>query len=265
MPVVIASGVSPINHAVVLWDNKANISNISGSSTAAGFPAVNAVDVNTWSSWKPSAAPSAIMIDYGAATSVNSVGVAAHNLFSSGVTDLRVEHSDNGTNWTLVHNFTPPSNDDLLIIIPQSSHRYWRINIIGAVANIGYLSFGTRLNFPHSPIDDYVPLNHARQYTKLRNDSLKGQWLGNRVIAAGAETEIDMGYVTRSWADTNLPAFKSHYDQGGTFFWASCPSKYPLDMGYCQAAGDDETMAITYVEADKMSTVSFGVKSYVAQ
>lgn len=265
MPVVVSGAIGPVNRAVVLWNNLANVGNISGSASLATNPAVNAVDPDTWSSWRAPAAPSAISCNLGSPFEVDAVGIAAHTLFSSGVTQIQIQHSTNGASWTTALAYTPTSDDDLFFIFQPLTYAYWRVNISGQPANIGYVSFGKRLTFPSAPVDDYVPLNYAREYTKMRNESLKGQLLGNRVIAAGAATEVDLGYVTRAWGDTYVPGFKSHYDQGGTFFYAGCPSKYPMDMGYCWGDGDSSTVSLTYVEADKLSTLSFPVRSYVAQ
>lgn len=187
------------------------------------------------------------------------VGTAPTSYIPTAASSVTSDWHD-ATSWV-----TPTDNADMLFLIPSTNSAAWRLSLTGPAANIGILQVGKRLVFPNAPLDDYTPLNMAREYTKLRNQSLKGQLLGNRVIAAGARTEVDLGYVTRTWADTNLPAFKSHYDQGGTFFYAGCPSKFPLDMGYCWSDGDNDTIAVSYVEADRLSTVSFAVRSYVPQ
>lgn len=263
MPAVVVAGATDTSVATVVWQQITPVITASGS--AAGFPAININDPATWSSWKADGSNGWTKYDLGGATSIDAIGIAAHNLFTSGVTQIVIASSTDDASYTnrVTHNVA--SDADLLFLIEAQTARYWRVTLTGPAANIGILQVGKRLVFPNAPLDDYTPLNMAREYTKLRNQSLKGQLLGNRVIAAGAITDVDLGYVTRTWADTNLPAFKSHYDQGGTFFYAGCPSKFPLDMGYCWSDGDDDTIAVSYVEADRLSTVSFAVRSYVPQ
>jgi hypothetical protein len=79
----------------------------------------------------------------------------------------------------------------------------------------------------------------------------------------GAATDVDLGFVQRTFVDGALVGFKTHYDQGGTFFYAGCPSMYPLDMGYCTAGSEDETVAVEYIQADRLANLSFGVVAYV--
>ena len=119
------------------------------------------------------------------------------------------------------------------------------------------------MEFPHPPVDSYTPLHRARRYTKMFNDSLRGQFLGNRVMAAGAETEVDLGFVTRSWLEGNISGFEERYNQGGTFFYAGCPALYPRDMGYCRANGEDAALEIEFTEGQRLATLSFGVESFV--
>lgn len=263
MPAIIVSGATGDSSASAVW--QAVKPTVTASGAATGFPAISVTDPNTWNGWKASGANGSIVFDFGTASPVDGVGIAAHELASSGVTTITIASSADNSTWTNRASYAPLSDADLFFLMPSVTARYWRILLTGPAAKIGVIQIGKRLIFPHAPLDDYTPLNFAREYTKLRNDSLRGQFLGNRVISAGASTDVDMGYIDRTWVNNNIPAFKSHYDQGGTFFYAGCPSKYPLDMGYCRADGDDATIAVSYVEADKLATVSFSVRSYVPQ
>lgn len=265
MPVVMASGLQPISKTVILWDNKANINNISGSSTATGFPAVNAVDDATWSSWRGTSFPSAIRVDLGSPQTVDSFGIAAHNIFSSGVSEFQIQASSDNLTFTDAIRVTPTTDQDYMCLFNPMTYRYWRLHLSGAVANIGYLFIGNRLVMPSAPLDDYTPINYARQYTKLSNESIGGQWLNNRVISSTAETSAEWSPLSRLWVDANITGFKNHYDQGGTFFYASSPSRYPLDMGYCKAAGETDTVDVSYIEGDKLASVGFSMRAYVAQ
>lgn len=261
MPVIQLDGVS-ISSAVVMYDY-ADVT-VTAGSTAAGYAPENVRDPATWNSWRSGSSDRYITFDYGAAVDIDSVGVAAHNIFSSGTT-FRIEYSSDGSSFTTLVTQTLTSNDDILFLFQKQTYRYWRFTLPVAAANIGVIQAGKRIVFPYAPLDDYVPIYYGRTYTKLRNESLRGQLLGNRVIAAGATTEVDLGPLSRKWVDDNVKSFKNHYDQGGTFFYASCPSKYPQDMGYCWAPEEESSMAITYTDGINNATVNFGLRSYVAQ
>ena len=262
MPVVIQSGAADTGRAVVAWNNLATAANVTASTAADGYPAVNVVDPATWSSWLATAVPAWVRMDAGVAVQVDAVGIAGHGAGKSGAT-LAVQHSPDGTTWTTAATVTPTNDEDLLILFPLVSARYWRVYVTGAVCNIAVVSFSKKLAFPHSPIDSYTPLNHARTYTKEFNDSIKGALLGNRVMATGAETDVDLGFVDRWFVDGPLVGFENHYNQGNTFFYAGWPAGKPLDMGYCRALGDQEIIAVEYVEADKLANLSFSVRAYV--
>lgn len=250
------------NNANILWDNIMTRSTISNASSPSENPRINVTDPATWSSWSM-AARNNLDFDYGSVVEVDCISIAAHNLGSSGA-DFVLESSDDGvTGWTAAHaRQFPLTDEDIIVMFPVRSSRYWRINV-GPTFSIGIIFVGKRLIFPHAPIDGYTPLHHARRYTKMFNDSIKGQFLSNRVMSAGAETQVDMGFFERTWLEANIRMFERHYNQGGTFFYAGCPAKYPLDMGYCRALGEDEILAIEWTEADKMATLSFGVRAYV--
>lgn len=256
---VIATG-TPVRTAMVLWQNRFFPSRI--LDPTAGNR-INVTDPATWNAWTPSGMNQNLIFDLVIARPCNTVGIAAHTLASNGAS-VAVHRSTDGVSWTAASDrYYPVTDDDFILTFPTGTYQYWSLNFLGGGFSVGVAQGGLRLDFPHSPIPGYVPLHHARKYTKLFNDSVKGQFLGNRVMAGGAETDVDMGFFERSWMEGNIAGFEAHYNQGGTFFYAGCPELYPNDMGYCRAKGDDETLAIEFTEADKMATLSFGVRAYV--
>ena len=249
-----------VNTAVVLWYNQFLPGRIVQMPRG---DRINMADPPTWSSWSASAASNVTTYDLGSVMELDSIGIAAHN-FASRAVAYRISYSPDGVAWGWHKSFeTPTTDEDIFRVFPVVSARYWRLEILGSGSNVGIFFGGRTLRFPHAPLDGYKPLHHARKYTKLFNDSIKGQFLGNRVLASGAETDVDMGFLDRTWVENNIRGFEKHYNTGGTFFYAGCPSKYPLDMGYCRAAGDDSVVEIEWTERDKMATVAFGVQSYV--
>lgn len=260
MPAIVLPGVMFGNAASVSWYRFP--ATVTASSSAAGYPAINVTDPATWSSWRKVGNGGWLQFDFGQVRTVNSLGISAHNMATSG-TSFTLQYSSNATTWNTVTTYAPVTDDDIYIIFPNVVERYWRLLFTGPAANLGVVVISGRLQFLHAPISGYTPLHHARKYRKLFNDSIDGQFLSNRVMSVGAETTVDLGFYERDWLEANIRTFEAHYNQGGMFFYAGCPEKYPLDMGYCRAGGEDETMAIEWVEGDKMSNLSFGIRSYV--
>lgn len=268
MPVVIQPGAQNTSKAMVLWDNFLSDGVITGSSgTDPNYPAVNATkDESTWSSWKAGdnvPRMGEFRVDLGEVKTFSALGVSSHSLGSDGAT-IQLYASSDGVNYGGPRqSYSPDSDDDFMLLFQNYTFRYVIIRIISGPSSIGVVFLGKPLVFPHAPVDSYTPLHHSRRYEKLYNDSLKGHFLSNRVMSAGAETEVDMGFLDRNWLESNIRGFERHYNQGRTFFYAGCPSRYPDDLGYCRSAGSDESLAIEFIEGDRLSSLSFGVRSFV--
>ena len=261
MPVIVWSGAQDAGKTNCLIANKLTAMNVVGSSSQPGHVAVNVSDQGTALSWKPSVMPATLTVDLGAAQEVDAVGVAAHTLATSAAT-MFIEHSGDGSTWTAAGSVLPASNDELFILFSPVTARYWRARFTGGIPSVGVLFLGKRFVFPHAPTIDYRPLNHARTYEKFFNDSLGGNFINNRVRSVGADTEVDMGFVFRNFADTALPAFSVPYNKGMCFFYASCPDKYPLDVGYCRAGGQNDTVQVDYIDGE-YANLSFTLRAYV--
>ena len=260
MPTIVKSGAVNPSAATVLWQSLTPT--VTATNAVALYPAINLIDPATYSAWLGSASDTAARYDFGSAVAVNGFGISGHDIATSGV-EYRVQYSSDGTTWTTVHAETPLTDDDIFCIFPTVTARYWRLYFPGAPASVAIFVVGNRLIFPHAPVADYKPLHHARRYVKRFNDSVGGEFLGTTVMSAGAETDVNMGFFERLWLEANIRPFEYHYNQGGKFFYAGCPSLYPLDIGYCRAMGDEDTLEIEWTEADKMATLNFGVRAYV--
>ena len=259
MPVVISGAATPTNVATVAWQTRTVT--VTSSSAVAGYPAINLTDPATWSSWKPSSVGGWAAYEFTGATQINTVGIAAHNMGSSGAS-FDIQGSSDGTSWATQVSYSPLTDEDILLLFPTTTFRHWRIRMNGNTANVGVLVLTLRVSFPHTPIDSYTPLHHARKYDKMFNDSIKGAMLGNRVMASGAETEVDFGFVPRLFVESSLLTFESHYNQGGMFFYASWPAGLPKDIGYCRTNSEDGTIQIEFIEGENLASLSFGIHAY---
>lgn len=261
MPAIVWSGAQGADKTNCLIANKITASNVTGSTSQSGYEAVNVTDQGTSLSWKPVSMPANLTVDLGSAQEVDGAGLAAHTLATSATT-LHIEYSSDNVSWTSAGSILPVSNEEMFILFSPITARYWRVRFTGGIPSVGVLFLGKRFVFPHVPTIEYRPLNHARVYEKFFNDSLGGNFINNRVRSAGAETEVDMGFVTRNYADTALPAFEVPYNKGMCFFYASCPDKYPLDVGYCRAGGQNDTVQVDYIDG-QYANLSFTLRAYV--
>ena len=264
MTVIIRNGATETDVINVLFQNMYDEGTATYSSAASGFPGANAQDDATWNAWKPSSVPAYATVDLGSAVMCNAVGIAAHDMATVGAS-FSVQYSSNGSSWTTISaSYTPTNNDTIFVFFANTYARYWRIAITGAAATLGVLKIGAALKFPCGPLSGHKPLHHSRKVEMLSNKSMGGNFLGNRPVSYGAETNVNVGMVGREWAEVDLSAFEMHYNNGGAFFYCGSPSDIPKDMGYCRREGNMPEMSITWVEGDVMADVNFDVVSYVA-
>jgi len=262
MPAIITNDAPHGHKSTVAWQSDSVT--VAASSEAAGYPAINVTDPTTWSSWLGTGtSENWIRYDFGAAVAIDACGIGSHVMGRAGVALASVQRSDDGVVWVTVASHVPQSDDDVMFIFQSATARYWRVLLAGPAANIGVLVLSSRLIFPHTPVDSYKPLHHARTYSKEFTDSIKNAALGNRVMATGAETEVDFGFVKRQFVDVNMRAFEDHYNQGGYFFYAGWPLGQPLDVGYCRANSEDATIEVEYIDGHNNASLSFGIIAYV--
>lgn len=266
MPVVNLTG-GPVNQAVVVWNNYAarSSTDISSGSADPLHPAINTIDPATYSYWRSSSlSGSWVRYTFSGPLRVDSIGISAHNLASSGAS-ITISGTVNGTSYAIIATYSPLTDEDIIFLVPPVNYRGVRITVTGSIANIGVVFIGRSLRFPCAPIDSYTPTHHAKRYDKVFTRSLRGHFLGNRVMGAGGRTEVSFPMLERDFVDGPLVGFEDHYNRGGTFFYAGWPSGKPQDMAYARAPAVDSVVDVTYVSADRLAELSFGMETYVSE
>jgi hypothetical protein len=264
MTITIASGTIAPDKPAILWNNVFNDGTVTVSSETADGAGANALEETTFDFWIPSAVLASISVDLGSARICDAAGIAAHTIGSTGAS-VEVQSSDNGATWVTRAASTPSDNETILILFPAVSARYWRILLTGAVAAIGVVKLGRRLIIPTGVLSGHVGLHHAREIELLTNQSIKGQFLGNRIIKMGAETDINFGLMDVEFVENDMAEFERHYNEGGTFFYAGSPSRLPKDVGYCWRQERAGSMRPSYDEGSTLMNVSIQVAAYVDQ
>lgn len=259
MPVILPAGVN-IKNAFVFWGSG---SAYSSNAALPGYPSLNTGLPDTYSSWRsPTAGDCFIRLDRGSSRATNAVGIAAHNLATSGVTSITVARSTNGTDYTTIATIPMTSDEDIIVAFNSVNVRYIRISWTGPAANIGVFQAGLRLDFQCPAVLPYTPIQHSIRYEKEFNNSVAGHFLTNRVISKGASTEVSLLMQSPNFVEVAMRPFEVHYNQGGCFFYAGAPAHMSDDMGYCQAGGQDDIVGVEYIEAGTMANVSFSLNVY---
>lgn len=250
----------------VLWDNLLSYSTVTLTASTSDTlgPVANCVTESTYDYWKPTAIPAWVQGDLGSSKKVNSVALIGHTLGSCGAT-VYLQSSPDGTTWTTRStSMTPTDDSPILAIFTDLSARYWRVYISAATTTpvIGIVMLGEKFVFPAGVMPSYTPIWQAQTVELLQSMSLSGQFMGNRVIRQGAETSINLVSFSRTFAEVDLQPFKAWYNGGHAFVWASGPSIFTKDVGYCWRKPNAE-MKPTFTETGSWVRVTMEVEAYV--
>lgn len=130
-----------------LTPNPADSATLTESSQQTGFPAENVQDVRLTKRWRTgtSIVTEFIEFDFGSTQEVTAAVIDGHDL-TTGDSNIKLFHSDDGAAWTEATEFTH-SVDAMAVFITSDSHRWWKIEFdksaAGQVREIGRIFIGT--------------------------------------------------------------------------------------------------------------------------
>lgn len=208
-----------------------------GTVASAGLPTatprLNAYSGDTDTFWQPATVPETLRATFGGAQPADGAFFAAHTLGTAGAT-LTVQYFD-GAIWQTQASYAPPDNLPFGFIWPARSATGWGIQISGAVAQIGVSWIGPRLVIPGGVKPDYEPIWAAAEIVKAAGTTRRGHFQGQAIERTGARLNPSFMDVPFTFARDDLAAFRTHYNEGNPFVWASAPSIFPTDAAYCWA------------------------------
>jgi hypothetical protein len=207
----------PMMHARIL--HTAVAGTITASTEVEGFEALNAGSPNTYSYWQPSETPASWEIDFGAAVSIDAVGIAAATLAG------RVVEVDTyaGGSWTERISCSPADDSALLMLFEAVSAEKVRVRIEGTVPVVGVIYAGQALVMPVREFAKMGPMRHSPRTEFAQNLSEGGQWLGRSVARIAKAASFGWDYLPASFVDGAFVAFQKAA-RTRPFFLASLPS-----------------------------------------
>lgn len=239
------TGGSGINAGRIGYKSYLNKSNVTASTEAPGFPAVNVGNVLTAERWKPLLLDSDTWLQMTlsqGARSISYVGIAAHTLGTSGC-GLIVEFSvDAGVSWVQVGEIVPTNNRSIMINFAAISAAVWRVRIYAAVTgatipSIGVVYIGWTLILQRGIYGGHTPLVMSRKSNVLRNRTEGGQYAGASIISQGLTGSISVKNLTADWVRRSLDPFILAA-RTVPFFFAWRPFEYPGEAVFIWATDD---------------------------
>lgn len=215
--------------------------NITADEEEVGFPVTNLSNETTSEMWKgTSTDPQYITVDLGAALQCDYIGIARHNLGSTGAT-IQVEVSSDGATWDEHADAIAPTDDSpLMQRFDREAHRYWRLAITpGSEApEMAVLYLGLVMVLQRNIYGGHTPIRYSYENTSSVGISESGQFLGAVARRANPTTQVTQKNLTAAWARSHMaPFLKEAVGMGTTarripFFFAWRPTSYPLEVGF---------------------------------
>ncbi len=240
MPVVISSSVvenqpeQPLTHARIGYQSVVQLADtqVTASTQAAGFEADALKEHTTYDRWRASNSDDAtISIATPEAVSANYVGIAGHNLGSVGAT-VSIEHSADGTTWSLVEAVQASDNSALMILFAEVKG-FWRLRLTGMTATptIAVLYLGEALAMQRAIYQGHSPINLSRQTDTRPSVSEGGQWLGRSVVRRSLRGSYSWSNLGAAWYRAKFEPFvkAARYRP---FFIAWRPQSFPPEVAY---------------------------------
>jgi hypothetical protein len=218
----------------VLWDNILQDATVSTTSQTEGGDGNNTLDNNTYDFWIPISLTAVITFTLPESRGASYLGIAAHNIHSKGCSIYLGYY--NGTSWVNVASPTIEDDNSLIVAFPYTEAEQWRLRIEGSEApSIGVVFLGTPLLFTTGILPGYTPIYMGEKIDLYNSTSLNGQFIGNSVERRGYESSFQLNILDRDFVEgQSFQSFRRHYNDGGTFFFASDPDGHREDVAYCR-------------------------------
>lgn len=220
--------------SLVLADNRFLDAVPVASHTEAGYDALNIRDLRTYTFWKSSySGLSTIAVDCGSVKGADTLGIARHNL-GTVQSQVSVESSDDGINWTSrLSVFIPQSVKPLIRRFTTISARWWRVSFNAQVSppQVAVLMLGMGIGFPRRPDAPFAKVE-IRQEAE-RTVSKTGQLIGAITRFKGLQISPQWTVLEKDFVDNQLwPFYRDYAGAGNSFFWSWDPTGHPEEVHF---------------------------------
>lgn len=191
------------------------------------------------------------------ATLITHVGVAAHNLGSTG-NSLVVESFD-GSSWFELVTITAAHDQSVIFSVPSTTTTGLRIKAQGNETELGIVYIGEPLQMERPIYQGHTPGRFSDNNTLIVKNTGGGQYAGNQLRRAGRSTNISLENLTPQWVRNKFEPFRQHYNKGGRFFYSWRPDKFSDEVAYARGSG---TITPTNAGPRDLMSLSFDVVEY---
>jgi len=256
------TGVDQDSAPHLLWDNELLSATLTPSTEATNGDVENLLEDSTWDFWTLTAATGTLGVSFSGNTTLSAIGIASHNLGSQNATISLDETS--GTPAQLFE-ISPVDDSTILVLFDSTTSNNFTFRITAAdnPVSIGSMFLGQPLIVDTGILAGYTPLWMADETELLESMSLSGQFFQNRVVKRSASTDVNFNILERSFVEgAAFQGFRSHFNDGKTFYFAAGPSVFEDDVSYCRRTVGS-TIRPSFPQSGSFYSVSLGLEAFV--
>ena len=227
-----------MSNPVIGYNNLLESGTVSASTEATGYEKENAFDWLTYDWWKPTAVTAYLTVDMGSATACDYFALAGHDLGTQGA-GVVLQYSTDNFAADINDAFTTltPSDDSVIFqSFTSQSKRYWRVKLTTAVASLGTVAFGERLDMPEGMGVGFIPPTMSFDDDVTNNRAHGGAYLGRSVLREGASGSISFDLLTPAFVRSDWMPFIEHA-RSKPFFLSWDETNYSGEAAYCWTDG----------------------------
>ena len=209
--------------------------------SAANTEQAKALTANTYERWTDNSGAASGVFGC-SATSIDFIGIAAHNLFSSGATGISVSYATTqGGPYTKIQDITPASDGAIALLLTNAIANVVEIKLdvtsVGTGIEIGVVHAGAALVMTqpiyggHSPI----VLSANTDYQTAQSDT--GQFLGRTITRKGLESQFQWQRLDPDWYRATFQPFVNAA-KTKPFFISWRPDYFGAETAYCHTTRD---------------------------
>lgn len=241
---------------VIGWQSQVVVTGVEADFEEDNFPATNLANPATNLLWRStSTATQYVTFDLNEEEPVDYIGIARHNLGSTGVVISVEIQTYDSTDWVeLIEGFVVADDAPILIRFLENIAGAMRLKLVplATAPEMGVVYIGQMLVMPIGIPQGHTPLIDGRITRTVDGNSEAGDYLGSIILSQKLASSVSFQHLDAAWYRRNMrPLVKA--GRGTPFFWSGFPDSHPREAGYAWLTNDPRPDFIAGFDDDEVS------------
>jgi hypothetical protein len=179
-----------------------------------------------------------------AATTADYFAMYGHDFAGSG-SSVVLQYSDNNSTWVDAFDpIYPATSAPMFKTFTQSSHKYWRTYVTGAVQQIGVVMFGVATEIERGLAIGFEPFALGSENMLINSESTNGAFLGRSTKKAPIKARLSFDNIHEQWMRQYWPDLLEGLETK-PFMTLPQPDTYGGEAAFCWTDGKIRTPSYT--------------------